>query len=139
MHLFKALISRFGSINRLGLASGAVAVGLMLTPYALAAPVEDLDAALANHLPAAATVDVRLSRCPTCGAEIEFDGTHRYIRVSTIPPGGIMPYARVDALANAATGGIWRLTNEPARKERRRRPKPAPADAETAKGGGAEA
>jgi DNA-directed RNA polymerase subunit RPC12/RpoP len=33
--------------------------------------------ALAGHLPSDATEDLRLSRCPSCGAEVEFDGaTH---------------------------------------------------------------
>ncbi|MFN6979846.1 MAG: primosomal protein N' (replication factor Y) - superfamily II helicase, partial [Gemmobacter sp.] len=37
----------------------------------------DLDAALADALPAAQTEAVRLTRCPSCGAEIEWDGvTH---------------------------------------------------------------
>jgi ribosomal protein S27E len=37
----------------------------------------DLRSALDNLLPDSATAEVRLSRCPSCGAEIEFDGaTH---------------------------------------------------------------
>lgn len=85
----------------------------------------DLHAALADALPASATEEVRLVRCPSCGAETEFDGvthaascpfcaspvvtdtgTERHFK-----PQALIPFQLAESEARAAMGrwlkGLW--------------------------------
>lgn len=89
----------------------------------------DLEEALAADLPAAEMEETRVSRCPNCGAQVEFDpdlharecpfcatpvvldtGTHRHIK-----PKGLLPFALDEAQARAAMkewlGGLWFAPN----------------------------
>ena len=91
------------------------------------APIRELDlrAALADQLPQAEMEETRVSKCPNCGAEVEFDtkvhaaecpfcatpivtdtGTHRHIK-----PRGVLPFALDERAARKAMtdwlGRLW--------------------------------
>lgn len=100
----------------------------------------DFRAALDAQLPAAEMEETRVSRCPNCGAEVEFDpdihakecpfcatpvvtdtGTHRHVK-----PRGVLPFALDEAAARRAMrdwlGRLWFAPNglqQYARKGRR--------------------
>lgn len=92
---------------------------------ALALEPLDLDAALANRLPADAIEETRVLNCDNCGAQVEFDpaeharqcpfcaspvvadtGTHRHIK-----PQAVLPFRLTEADAHAAMNrwlkGLW--------------------------------
>lgn len=99
----------------------------------------DLRAALEGTLPRDATVDVRLVRCPSCGAEIEFDGvthasacpfcatpvvvdtgTHRHIKPQALVPFKLTEREGREAMVRWL-GSLWFAPNgltEYARKGR---------------------
>ncbi|WP_299964210.1 TFIIB-type zinc finger domain-containing protein [uncultured Roseobacter sp.] len=110
-------------------------------PWAKSAIRElDLDAALSRTLPQAEMEETRVSKCPNCAAEVEFDpdvhaaecpfcatpvvtdtGAHRHIK-----PRGVLPFALDEATARAAMkdwlGSLWFAPNglqDYARKGRR--------------------
>lgn len=89
----------------------------------------DFRAALEARLPEAETEETRVSKCPNCGAEVEFDadvhasecpfcatpvvtdtGTHRHIK-----PKGVLPFALDEPAARAAMnawlGALWFAPN----------------------------
>ncbi len=102
----------------------------------------DFEAALGRHLPRAETEDLRISHCPSCGADIVFDegvhatecpfcatpvvadsGTHRHYR-----PAALIPFALTEPEAHKAMsdwlGRLWFAPNglrKYARKGRRMR------------------
>ena len=99
----------------------------------------DLHAALRNALPDRAMVTVRTTSCPSCGAQVEFDGTTHATRcpfcaspvvVDTgsqrqIKPQAVVPFVLTEAQARASMtdwlGGLWFAPNglqEYARKGR---------------------
>ncbi|MDQ2094984.1 TFIIB-type zinc finger domain-containing protein [Rhodalgimonas zhirmunskyi] len=105
-------------------------------------PIKELDfrAALSAQLPSAEMEETRVSRCPNCGAQVEFDpdthatecpfcatpvvtdtGTHRHIK-----PRGVLPFALSEEQARDAMskwlGRLWFAPNgvqDYARKGRR--------------------
>ncbi len=114
----------------------------LATPGPWHAPLTELDfdAALNATLPQAEMEVTRVSRCPNCAAEVEFDpavhatecpfcatpvvadtGTHRHIK-----PRGVLPFALSETQARSAMtdwlGGLWFAPNglrDYARKGRR--------------------
>lgn len=100
----------------------------------------DFNAAIANTLPQQEIEETRVSACPNCGAQVEFDtaihatecpfcatpvvvdtGTHRHIK-----PRGVLPFALDESAARDAMtdwlGGLWFAPNglqEYARKGRK--------------------
>ncbi|WP_234822522.1 primosomal protein N' (replication factor Y) - superfamily II helicase [Palleronia aestuarii] len=99
----------------------------------------DFQTALEAALPASEMEETRISRCPNCGAEVEFDpdihatdcpfcatpvvidtGTHRHIK-----PRGLLPFSIDEAAAQEAMrdwlGSLWFAPNGLARYARRGR------------------
>ncbi|MEO0390911.1 MAG: TFIIB-type zinc finger domain-containing protein [Pseudomonadota bacterium] len=94
-----------------------------------AIPELDFRAALTAQLPQAQMEETRVSKCPNCGAEVEFDGdvhatecpfcatpvvtdtgTHRHIK-----PAGVLPFALTEPAARGAMtdwlGSLWFAPN----------------------------
>jgi hypothetical protein len=72
---------------------------------------------------------------PMLRGEVEWDGTHRFIRVWTIPM-GVGPQPRVEARVNAISGGIYQLRHEPVPRERPPKPKAKPKEGGAGGAGG---